>query len=91
MSKINDKNRTFYSQLVSFFFLKVLPAILLNRQTVQTGQQLKIMSAPGMGGIRNGFFGQFFAMFAITSHNTGIPQLVLFFGPQATALFEKPH
>ena len=37
--KFMYKNRTFYSPLVFFFFLKVLPAILLSRQTVQTGVQ----------------------------------------------------
>ena len=61
------KNGTFYCSL---FFLTVLPAILLSRQTVQTGVQTTAENhATGMGGIRDGFFGQFFAIFAITSHN----------------------
>ena len=30
-------------------------------------------------------------IFYVVKPNTGIPLLVRFFGPQATALFEKPH
>jgi hypothetical protein len=71
VSKIYVQKQNILFPACFLFFLKVLPAILLNRQTVQTRVQTtaEIMSATGMGGIRNGFFGQFIAIFAITSHN----------------------
>ena len=71
MSKIYVQKQNILFPACFLFFLKVLTAILLNRQTVQTRVQTtaEIMSATGMGGIRNGFFGQFIAIFAITSHN----------------------
>ena len=37
------------------------------------------------------FEGRFVSKFLILNETTEIPRLVLFFGPQATALFEKPH
>ena len=87
------KERTFYSPLVFFFLKSAASHFAQQADSADRSADNSWKSCLQLGWevFRNGFFGQFFAMFAITSHNTGIPQLVLFFGPQATALFEKPH